>query len=275
MLRIGRHVSISGSLDMAFDRARSAGCDTMQVFTGNPRQWSMGRLNDSAIESFTGKREGYGVEPVVAHMPYLPNLANQRDEIYGKSVASLAEQVERCNDLRIDYLVLHLGSRLSMGREKSIDRIAKAVDEQAGLMKGMILLENQAGQLNSMGSAMGELAEIRGRIGSRNVGYCIDTCHAFAAGYDIGREDVLHDIDAVLGIRNIKVLHINDSKFGINEHRDRHENIGKGHIGSAAFGTVLNHYAKTGMPAILETECLNEAQERAEIELVRKLAAAR
>lgn len=272
MAFLGRHLSISGSIANSVSAAEELGCTAMQIFTRNPRGWATNPVSDSDAKAFRDALSTSSIKKTISHLPYLPNFATPKESLYELSKRSLDDEAERCGKLGIDYIVMHLGSHMGKGREFGVDRVSSAVSEAAKMLKGpMILLENQSAQLNSIGSTTEELAEIRDRIGSKRVGFCLDTCHAFAAGYDIRKEEVVDTIFKSLGKENVPVVHLNDAKFPINSHRDRHENIGFGEIGRKGFDALLHSTDISGKTLILETPVGSNISPKEEISLVRKL----
>ena len=271
MLRIGYHISIAKSIDLSYDRAAEAGCTAMQIFVSNPRGWGINPIPEEQRKSFVSKSNIFDIKPVVAHMPYLPNLASANPENYKKSKEALDETILMCSSLGIPYLVTHLGSHLGEGVKKGIEKITEAINEASTLDNVKILLENTAGHTNSVGSNLDELVEIFDGI-SGKVGFCLDTCHLFAAGYDITKHDVLDQIMNELGPKNIGIFHLNDSKFELGSHKDRHDNIGRGHIGARGFKSFLAYSGIADKPLILETPELPQGVELDELGLVRKLA---
>ncbi len=260
MVLLGAHVSISGSIALSVDRARELGCTTFQIFTRNPRGWISKKLKDEEVEEFVRKRKEAGYEVVVAHMPYLPNIASPEALSWRRSVKSLAEELQRCEMLGLDYLVCHIGSHMGKGVEKGIAQVARAVNETISRVeaKCMILLENMAGQKNSVGSYFPQIRAILDKVDDqKRVGVCLDTCHLYAAGYDIavkdGLEKTLSDFDESVGLKRLKVLHLNDSRGKLGSHLDRHEHIGRGYIGEEGFRVIVNHKSLRGLPMILET----------------------
>ncbi len=273
------HVSISGTVDKAPDRARELGCDTFQMFTRNPRGWKFKKLDSKEVEEFSRKTSAYGLSPTVSHMPYLPNLSSPRKAIYNKSVKSLSAELHRCAELRIAYIVTHLGSHLGKGPELGLERIVSAVNTAISENDNsvMLLLENTAGTKNSMGSSFEDVKRIMDGIEQRDrVGHCLDTAHAFAAGYDLRtREsvnDTLHEFDVILGIKRLKVIHLNDSKAELGGGRDRHEHIGLGYIGEEGFRAFLKHESVRDLPFIMETPIDERRDEADNIREVRGLA---
>ncbi|MDE1825682.1 MAG: deoxyribonuclease IV [Candidatus Micrarchaeota archaeon] len=269
--KIGRHISVSGSIDLTLDLAKETSCNSMQIFVSSPMQWKVRELKEEELSSFIHKKKELDVAPVVVHMPYLPNLASPNPEIYPKSVETLRLNMERCNQLGAEYLVIHLGSTMGRPKSEAMNAIADGINSTIDIFDGMLLLENQAGQKNTVGSDLGDLADLWDSISHRKVGYCIDTCHAFGAGYDIRKSEAIDQIDRILGWEKVHIIHANDSKFDLGEHKDRHENIGKGFIGEKGFRTFLGHAKIRGKPIIMETPTDKQAMERREIELVRSL----
>ncbi|MCS7117800.1 MAG: deoxyribonuclease IV [Thaumarchaeota archaeon] len=257
---LGAHVSISGSIARSVDRAEELGCTTFQIFTRNPRGWRYTRLKEEDVDDFRRRRREAGYEVVVAHMPYLPNIASPVREGWEKSVRSLIEELRRCDLLGIEYLVCHLGSHLGKGVEVGTSQVVKAVDRALGEVdpKCQLLLENMAGQKGSVGSRFEEINAIFTKLSHRDrVGVCLDTCHLYAAGYDVrtagGLEDAIRSFDELVGVGALKVLHLNDSKGGLGSRLDRHEHIGLGRIGKEGFRRIINHEKLRRLPMIIET----------------------
>jgi deoxyribonuclease-4 len=277
-LKIGFHVSIHGSIDMAVDRAAALGCNTFQVFTRNPRQWNSTELAPETAEAFADKVKNHEMEPVFAHMPYLPNLASPRNEIYDKSVKTLESELERCRQLEIPCLVTHLGSHLGAGMQTGFTRLVDGINQAFKVAGGdvMLLLENTAGTRNSMGSTFEDIQYIIERLTNpERVGICFDTSHAFAAGYDLRTEEAVETtvrkIDDVVGVERLKLVHLNDSKGDLNSHIDRHEHIGMGKIGDEGFRSILA--TRLGeLPLVMETPKDARRSDVGNLEKVRELA---
>ena len=279
MVKVGVHVSIAKSLDSAIDNAQQLKCDTFQIFTRNPRGWKYGPLDPEEVQVFKEKLDGSGLAPVVDHMPYLPNLSGPEDEIYDKSVSTLNAEVERCVQLGIRYLVVHLGSHLGTGRQVGLERLSKALNQATKRAKGdfQICLENMAGQKNSMGSKFEEVREILDTVKQQErVAVCLDTCHTYAAGYDLHVEKAVEKtmaaFDSTVGFENLKVVHLNDSENGLGSGLDRHEHIGMGYIGNSGFKAILHHKAIRDQPMILETPIDDRRGIPGNLEAVRRLA---
>jgi len=273
-MRVGFHVSIVGSIDKAVDRAVERGYNTFQIFTRNPRQWKPRALTLEESRAFTEKVKCNDLKPVFGHMPYLPNLASPRDDVYAKSVEALIFELERCRRLEIPYLVTHLGSHLGAGMKRGFGRITQAVNKAFGVVgEGVVLLlENTAGTRKSMGGSFEDIQGIIERLSySEHVGICFDTCHAFAAGYDLRTqkavEGTIRKLDKTIGFEKLKLIHLNDSIGDLNSRLDRHEHIGLGKIGEEGFRSVLR--SKLGrLPLILETP---SDMKRSDIDNLRKV----
>ncbi len=260
-VQIGAHVSISGSIANAITNANERKCSAFQVFTSNPRGWHAKDLTDDDIINYKNNLGQSNIDrfATVAHMPYLPNLSSPEIPVYEKSIHTMIREVERCDKLGIPYLVTHLGSHKGTGEDKGIQRLVGALTEVAKTKKDVtILLENTAGQKNSVGSDFTQLAEIFSSLKpASRFGICIDTCHAFAAGYDLRNEknvkDVFEKFDREIGLKHIKIIHLNDSKGELGCHLDRHEHIGLGYIGKTGLSQVIKLANKNKIPIILET----------------------
>ena len=260
-MQIGAHVSISGSLDLAVDNAVERECSAFQIFTRNPRSWFAKDLDPVQVKKFKEKLQKSGIDRMAtcAHMPYLPNLSSPDEDGYQKSIKSMTQEIERCHELGIPYLVTHLGSHKGSGEENGIRRLVGALNKVAETNADVIiLLENTAGQKNSVGSDFTQLEEIFSKCKpSKKFGICLDTCHAFVAGYDLRtKEDVTKAIkkfDDSIGLENLKILHLNDSKGELNSNRDRHDHIGLGAIGKEGLGEIVKIMNKNNIPIVLET----------------------
>lgn len=258
---LGAHMSISGGLSKAIDRGSAAGCGVIQVFTQNSNQWRGKAVSDSEVALFREKRAAAGLYDVVSHDIYLINLAAAPGEVRDKSLAGFLEEMERCARLGIDKIVMHPGSHVGEGEETGISRIVEAFDyllEKGKDYCGKILLETTAGQGTNIGYRFEQLGEIRNRSAHPNrFGYCFDTCHTYAAGYDFtskeGYQKVFAEFDRILGVENLLVFHFNDSKKGLGSRVDRHEHIGQGVLGLSGFRLLMNDKRFVRVPKILET----------------------
>ena len=260
-MQIGCHVSISGSIDKSVDNAVERNCSAFQIFTRSPRSWHAKDLTKEDIDAFKSKLKSSKIDrfATCAHMPYLPNLATPKNDGFEKSVNTLISEVERCAQLGIPYLVTHLGSHLGTGEEAGIKKLVKGLTK-AGQTKNdvIILLENTAGQKNSVGSDFKQLGEIFKQLKpSKKFGVCLDTCHAFVAGYDLRTADkvkeTFKEFDKHVGIENLKILHLNDARGEIGCNLDRHYHLGLGGIGEEGITSVVKFANKKKIPIILET----------------------
>ena len=278
MVKVGVHVSIAGSLDLAVDRAKDAGCDVFQMFSRNPRGWAYKPLTDEDAALFRSKVKTTGIIPV-DHMPYLPNLASPKPEIYEKSVATLTSELDRCGRLKIPFLVTHLGHHLGDGMAGGRMRVIKAISTALSESDDdvMLLLENTAGEKNSVGSSFEHIRAIMDELAFPDrVGVCFDTCHAFAAGYELrsaeGLNETLAQFEEQVGLRHLMVIHLNDTKGDRGSGLDRHEHIGMGFIGEDGFRRILHHKVFSQLPLICETPVDDRRDDRGNIEKVRELA---
>ncbi len=258
-LLVGAHVSISGGFHTAFDRAESIGCTSMQIFTKSNRQWAAKPITQSEINAFQERWLQSTVKLVVAHAAYLINIGSSQQELQQKSIAALIIELERCQALGIPFLVLHPGIATNSIAE-CLDLISQHLDYVLDHVKGntKILLENTAGQGSAVGYTLEQLAAIYQKIKNKDrVGFCIDTCHAFAAGYDLRTQDGYNtfwkNFDTILSIDNLHAIHINDSKKELNSHVDRHEHLGLGKLGIEPFQHLINDPRFFNVPKILET----------------------
>ena len=260
-MQIGCHVSASGSVDKAVDNAVERNCSAFQIFTRSPRSWHAKDLTKEVIDAFKSKLKDSKIDrfAICAHMPYLPNLATPKDDAFEKSVNTLISEVERCAQLGIPYLVTHLGSHLGTGEEAGIKKLVEGLTK-AGQTKNdvIILLENTAGQKNSVGSDFKQLGEIFKQLKpGKKFGVCIDTCHAFVAGYDLRTaekvKETFKEFDKHVGIENLKILHLNDARGELGCNLDRHYHLGLGGIGEEGITSVVKFANKKKIPIILET----------------------
>ena len=267
--RIGFHVSISGGISNSVDNALKIGCNAFQIFSRNPRGWTAKPLQDNDVENFRKKLNESKIDrdSTFVHMPYLPNLSSSNSKLHKKSTNALIEEMKRCSTLGIPYVILHLGKHGEKGKEDGINQLQKACNSAtknriSDYKSVMIILENSAGGRNSIGSKFDELGLILDKLKSsssrsNSFGICLDTCHAFAAGYDLrtkeGVNETLDEFRSKIGLSNLKVIHLNDSKEDLNSNRDRHEHIGLGKIGKGGFREFLRHNAVRKLPIIMET----------------------
>lgn len=281
-MRFGVHTSIAGGVENAAHHARKIGCDTFQMFSANPRGWRVLELAQEAAERFRAAREGYRLAPVAVHDNYLINLASADALIREKSIAAFRGEMVRAAALGAEYLVTHPGSSKGSTPTQAIANCVEGLKQAAnGLpLNGLtVLIENTAGQGSVLGGTFEEVAEI---VESANralpTGACIDTAHCFAAGYAIhtaeGLKRTWRQLGNTIGWKNIRVIHANDSRTPFGSHADRHEHIGKGHIGAEAFTRILQHPKFGAIPWICETPIERPGDDRRNLRMLRKLAEA-
>jgi deoxyribonuclease-4 len=274
--RIGLHTGIAGGLHNALLKAQSLGADAVQIFSRNPRGWQAKPLGEEEVEQFKRVRAETGVAPVAIHANYLINLAAADETIREKSVASFREEVERGIALGADFLVVHPGSARGACEADAIRTCAeslKAACDPLALGAFRILLENTAGQGECIGHRFEHLREIAGECPGLNLGVCLDTAHAFTAGYDIRDEDglaaALDSLDANVGLANVLAVHFNDSKAAYNSRVDRHWHIGQGHIGAEALRRVAAHPRLAHAAFLLETPADETCDDACNLEALR------
>lgn len=284
-LRVGFHVSIAGGIQNSITNALDIGCTAFQIFTRSPRQWHAKDLVDADVELFKTNLKKSGIEKnsVAVHMPYLPNLSGPDGELFEKSLNSFTSELIRCSQLGIEYLVIHLGSHKDMGRDHGVKQLlkscGKAVDNYKSAFKRKldvtILLENSAGQKGSIGSKLEELGEILDKLSSKTYCVCLDTCHAFASGYDLSSEgackEFISEFDRTVGLGSLKFIHLNDSKYEIGSHLDRHELFGHGKIGTKGLSTIINDKKMGNVPMVMEPEFVSIEEDAKNLALIRKL----
>ena len=277
--RLGLHTGIAGGLHNALLKAQALGAETVQIFSRNPRGWQAKPLVPEEVEQFKRVREETGVNPVVIHANYLINLAAADASVREKSIASFREEVERGLTLGADYLVLHPGSARGACEEDAIRTCAeslKAACDGLELDSFRILLENTAGQGECIGHRFEHLREIAEQCPDLNLGVCLDTAHAFTAGYDIRDEDglsaALDSLDANVGLGNVLAVHYNDSKAAYNSRVDRHWHVGLGHIGAEALRRVASHPRLAHAAFLLETPVDETCDDAGNLEALRSFA---
>jgi deoxyribonuclease IV len=277
---IGAHESISGGVYTAFERAESVGCATLQVFTKSSNQWYAKPLSEEDIANYKSAASKSTIRPVIAHDSYLINLCAVNPDILKKSRESFTDELRRCEALGIPYLNFHPGGHVGRGEEEGIKYIIESLNIAHDLTKDYkvkSVLETTAGQGTTLGYRFEQLRKIiDGVEDSGRMAVCIDTCHIFAAGYDIstpdGYEKTMKEFDAIIGFKRLAAFHINDSKKGLGSKVDRHEHIGKGAIGLEGFRCLMNDSRLVSVPKILETPKGEDlAEDRMNLATLRKL----
>ncbi len=274
---LGVHCSVAGGLINAFDEADALGINTFQIFTKNQRQWKEKVIEPAEGDLFKEKQAHQGVQVTFSHATYLINLASGKPDLLEKSYNAIKGELQRCDALGLAFTVLHPGSAKDLGEEKAIQSIADQINRvfielPDGTAK--IALENTAGQGASIGRSFEQLAAIAERVEEKDrIGFCFDTCHAFAAGYDIrtqaGFEDAMADWDKIIGLEHLICLHLNDSKGDLASHLDRHEHIGYGKLGEEPFRQIMQRFPD--VPKVVETPKKDDWDER-NLALLRSLA---
>jgi deoxyribonuclease IV len=275
-MRLGAQMSTAGGLFTAFKRGEEAGCDSMLIFTKSNRQWQAKPLSDEEIAAFSvAAAEHAPLCAEAVHCSYLINVASADADLWEKSYQALKTEVERAEALSIPRLTFHPGAYVDSDEATGLDNIARALrrllSETAGY-RTVICLETMAGQGTTLGYRFEQFAYLVENGGpSERLGVCLDTCHIFAAGYDIRTPEAyaatLAEFDRVVGLERIHCFHLNDSKFGLGSRKDRHEHIGRGHIGLAGFANFINDPRWTDHPAHLETPKTETGEAGNEIEM--------
>lgn len=260
-LLLGAHISIAGGVDLAPLRGKQVGCRTIQLFTKSSNQWRARSLPSEEIDRFRANLQATAIAPAVAHGAYLINLASTDPALHQRSMAACLEELERAEALGIPYLVIHPGAHMGAGEEAGLRQVANSLRELLKRTKGcrvQAVLETTAGQGTALGYRFEQIALLLDQIGlPERTGVCLDTCHLFAAGYDIRTLDDYHGVlrvfDQVVGIPFLRVIHVNDCKKELGCRVDRHEHIGKGTIGLEAFRCLVTDPRLRGIPMIIET----------------------
>lgn len=277
-MRLGAHISTAGGVHMAFQRARDVGCETMLVFTKSNRQWKAKPLTEEDIQAYQKEAEAYqDVAPVAVHASYLINIASPDEALWEKSYQALKVEVERCGALGIPLITFHPGSFVTSDEQSGLDNISRGVRrllaETAGSApETTVCLETMAGQGTNLGHRFEHLAYLLDQAGpNERLGICLDTCHVFAAGYDIRSPEAyaatMDEFDRVVGLEHIKFFHFNDSKFELGENKDRHAHIGEGFIGLQGFANFVNDPRWAAYAAHIETPKTEKDDEGSEIEM--------
>jgi deoxyribonuclease-4 len=273
-------MSIAGGVDLAVERAADVGCGALQIFCKSSNQWRARPLPVDEAERFRSGVRVSGLGAVVAHSSYLINLGSPDASLWRKSIAALAEELERCEGLGISWLIVHPGSHMGAGIDAGVRRIARGLDaafRRTGGLAAGVLLETAAGQGSAVGSRFEELGAILAAAADPDrLGACLDTCHVFASGYDLrtraGWDDTLAQFDRHVGLERLRALHVNDSVKGCGSRVDRHEAIGEGELGLWPFLFLMNEPALRGKPLLLETPKSDDgAEDRRNLRTLRAL----
>jgi deoxyribonuclease IV len=283
-LLLGAHMSIAGGLDKAVGRGVGVGCTALQIFTKNASQWKAKPLAEEDIARFkTALGESpIGTEAVVAHDSYLINLGSPEEAKWQQSVEAFTDELRRCDQLDVPFLVTHPGAHMGSGEDVAIRKVAEGLERAvAGSDRAMVLLETTAGQGTTLGNRFEHLAKMIELVSpetSERVGVCLDTCHVFVAGYDLstpeGYEATWEEFARLIGLDRLKVLHVNDAKKALGSRVDRHEHLGKGFIGETGFRLLMNDARLKGRPMLLETQKGDDcAEDKVNMDFLRGLIA--
>ena len=266
---LGAHMSIEGGVFNAPLRGKKIGCDVIQIFTKNNNRWESKKITDKEITAFKENQNRAGIKAVASHDAYLINLASPNKDVYKKSLIAFYDEMQRAEALGLPYLVFHPGAHLGEGEDMGVKQIADSINlllSKKPKINLILLLETTAGQGTNIGWRFEQLAKIINLIEQKEkMGVCIDTCHIFAAGYDITTEEgytkTFEEFDKIIGLKKLKLFHLNDSKKGLASRVDRHEHIGKGMLGLKAFRMLMNDKRFKDIPMILETPKGKEMEE--------------
>lgn len=279
MLKLGCQVSIAGKIYDAVERASRLGCNTMQIFARNPRQWRKSSLGDEDIKIFKEKVKISNINPVVVHIPYTLNLAATKDSFHKITIREFTQDLLEADKLGVEYLVTHMGSYKGSTEEKGLLKIVKALKKILSATKDVkttLLLENTSGSGSWLGYKFSHHKFILNELKwPQNLGLCLDTAHCFAAGYSIdnpeGVDALVAEIDECIGIERLKVIHLNDTQEKLGSLKDRHCDIGKGNIGKKGFRSIVNCPAFRDLPFILETPKDSDEDDIRNLNTVREL----
>lgn len=258
-MKFGSHVSIAGGINKSPERAHKIGCECFQIFTRSPRGGKPPTLGKELVDSFLSACTEYGLTDYYVHTPYYINLASKKNDLRSSSIVIIREELERSSTIGATYVMTHLGSSRGTDRTKAVQMVADSLNralEGTENLSAELLLENTAGQGDTIGDTFEELAEILYRIERPGIGICIDTAHLLASGYDIRTKSTLKktldSLSSVIGLDRVKLLHGNDSKAALGEKKDRHEHIGKGKVGKEGFKAIVNNASLKKLDMIVE-----------------------
>lgn len=279
IMLLGVHVSIAGHIWESIDRAQALGCSAMQIFSRDPRQWRRSKLKTEDIREFRLRREKSGIKKVFIHIPYLINLASPYNILYQGSLRAYIQDMKEAQALGADYIVTHMGSHKESGEKQGLKRIIVALNRILDKTRDSavgILLENTSGS----GSWLGYKFEhqrliIDGLENKKRVGICFDTCHAYTAGYDLASPEgylkTIESLEQTVGLKRLKLVHLNDSRDELGSHADRHEHIGKGKLGLEAFRRIVNDPRLAEAAFVLETPKDSDSADKRNLKIVKKL----
>ena len=277
-MRFGFHISIGKGFRKVVERALEKQCQTIQLFSRNPRGWNFKALDKADILEFQTKVKKADVSPVFVHMPYLSNLASQEKDLYKKSLASLITELERCEIIGAHFLIMHIGKRLESSEEQALTKVSEGINASFRKNENSVklLLENTAGMGSEIGYNFAQIKAIFDRVEDKDrLGVVIDTAHIFEAGYPIhtkqGLNKTLKEFDELVGFKRLHLLHLNDSKTDLGSKVDRHWHLGEGKIGLEGFRNIVNHPLLRHLPAIMETPRKDDKEDNKNMRVILSL----
>lgn len=277
-MRFGFHISIAGGFSKIVERANIRGCETIQFFSRNPRGWKYSPLNKKEVGVFRTSLQSSSLFPIFLHMPYLPNIASLRSKFYKRSIHSIVTDLQRAEQLGAQYLIIHIGHRMDSSEDEALKAVSQGINQALGKVKNsiMLLMENTAGQGTEIGYTFDQINKIfEGVDNPQRMGVCLDTAHTFEAGYDVssrdGLERTLETFDKTVGLKNLHLLHLNDSKTPLGSRKDRHWHIGTGMIGQEGFRNLINHPLLRHLPGIMETPRKDTVEDLKNMKVIRSL----
>jgi len=277
-MRFGFHISIAGGFSRVAERAELRGCETIQLFSRNPRGWRYAPLDKEDIEEFRSSIKSSGLFPIFLHLPYLPNIASPKSKFYSRSIDSITMDLERAQQLGAQYLIIHIGHRMESSEDQAIEAVFQGINQAFEKVRNpvILLMENTAGQGTEIGYNFDQIKRIIENVHDhQRMGVCLDTAHSFEAGYDLSNKDglerTLETFDQTIGLKRLRLLHLNDSKTPLGSRKDRHWHIGEGYIGLEGFRNLINHPLLRHLPGIMETPRKDTVEDLQNMEVIRSL----
>ena len=277
-MRFGFHISIAGGFSKVVERAKVRGCETIQFFSRNPRGWRYGPLDKKEVGLFRSLVKPSALFPLFLHLPYLPNLASPDSNYRNRSIRLIVTDLKRAEQIGAPYLIIHIGHRMEASEGQALEAVSQGIDQAFERAENsvVLLLENTAGQGTEIGYNFEHLRRILDGVHDRErMGICLDTAHAFEAGYDLSRkegiEQALESFDRTIGLKRLHLLHLNDSKTPLGSRKDRHWHIGEGYIGKEGFRELINHPSIKTLPGIMETPRKDTVEDLKNMRVIRSL----
>jgi deoxyribonuclease-4 len=277
-MRFGFHISIAGGFSKVVERAKVRGCETIQFFSRNPRGWKYDPLDEADIKKFQEASRHSDLSPIFLHLPYLPNIAYRESKFYKRSIDSIAIDLKRAEQLKASYLIIHIGHRMTSSEDEAIGAVIDGIHQALERAKNsvILLLENTAGQGTEIGYRFEQIKKIINGINEKKrIGVCLDTAHSFEAGYDLSNKEgidrTLESFDQTIGLKQLHLLHLNDSKTPLGSKKDRHWHIGEGLIGLEGFRYLVNHPLLRHLPGIMETPRKDTVEDLKNMRVIRSL----